>query len=139
MQDKTTEIQSFFYRNNAFVRFLGTQIEEVRPGYGRTSLTIQEHHTNLAGLMHGGVLMSLADTAVGVACVAYGKKVVTLNMNTSFIKNIGIGEKAIAVAETISKGNRIILADCLVTNTTGELLAKLQCTFYIIGDIDTSI
>ncbi len=139
MQDKTTEIRNFFYSKNAFVKFLGTQIDEVRPGYGRTSLQIQEHHTNLAGFVHGGVIMSIADTAVGVACVAFGKKVVTLNMTTNFINNVQQGDVITAQATTISNGNRVIVMDCVVKNSQDLLLAKLQCTFYVVGEIDTSI
>ena len=114
------------------------QIEEVRPGYGRTSLVLQEHHGNLQGAMHGGVVMSIADTAVGVACVAYGKKVVTLSMTTNFIGNVRVGEKVTATANVVSNGNRVIVMDCRVESSQGKLLAKLQCTFYVIGEIDTS-
>ena len=38
-----------------FTAFIGAEMEELREGYARLSLVIQERHTSPNGAMHGGV------------------------------------------------------------------------------------
>ena len=38
------------------------------------SLTILHEHTNVYGIAHGGVIMTLCDTAMGAACLSFTQK-----------------------------------------------------------------
>jgi len=50
-----------------FVDHVGICIEEQRDGFSRCRLSIEDHHFNSASIVHGGVLFTLADTAMGAA------------------------------------------------------------------------
>ena len=135
MEDKTAQLKKI-YADNKFVNYLDMKIDEVQTGYAKMSMYIDyEKHTNLHHALHGGGLISLADTAMGVACVSTGNKVVTLAMTTNFISVIRAGETAIAIAKIIHQGRRTIVAESVVEDSTGKLIGKLQATFFVVGEI----
>lgn len=134
-EDKTEQLRKI-YADNKFVNYLDMKIEKVASGYAKMSMYVDyEKHTNLHRALHGGGLISLADTAMGIACVSTGKKVVTLAMTTNFISVIEAGETAIATAKIIHQGRRTIVAEGIVENLEGKLIGKLQATFFVIGEI----
>lgn len=50
-----------------FVEHVGARIVESGAGSSVLSLAIQPHHFNSSGIVHGGVLFTLADTGMGAA------------------------------------------------------------------------
>ena len=57
-----------------FTKHLGVDIVSIDKGNVCVSLTIKHEHTNVYGIAHGGVIMSLCDMAMGAACLSVGKK-----------------------------------------------------------------
>ena len=55
------DIKEFLSEGDRFARGIGARLEEVRPGYGRASLTVEERHLNAGGVCQGGVIFTLAD------------------------------------------------------------------------------
>lgn len=49
---------------------------------------IIDKHFNLYGYVHGGTLASIADAVMGISCVTLGKRIVTIDMSISYIKNV---------------------------------------------------
>ena len=54
------------------------RVVEVKKGYAKVEMIIDEHILNVHGFVHGGALYSLADTAAGAASFATGRDSVTL-------------------------------------------------------------
>ncbi|WP_324273469.1 PaaI family thioesterase [Blastococcus brunescens] len=50
-----------------FAEQLGARAEVADDGSARMSFTVLEEHLNQAGALHGGVLATLVDTAMGAA------------------------------------------------------------------------
>ena len=50
-----------------FVDLCGITLDEIGPGYAKTSVTIQPQHLNGAGIIQGGMLFTLADYALASA------------------------------------------------------------------------
>ena len=75
-----------FYHQNPFIEYLHAQVVPTQGGGVRLELTVEEEHTNLYGIVHGGVLMTLADTAAGAACLALNKKGVTIHLGMEFMR-----------------------------------------------------
>ena len=46
-----------------FASGIGAQLVEVREGYARAELTVEDRHLNAAGVCQGGVIYTLADLA----------------------------------------------------------------------------
>ena len=55
------DVKEFLSEGDRFARGIGARLEEVRPGYGRASLTVEERHLNAGGVCQGGVIFTLAD------------------------------------------------------------------------------
>lgn len=106
-----------------FARFLGIELLELREGYGKAALTVEEHMLNFHGVPHGGVIFSLADAAFAAACNSYGQVALALNVNVSFVAAVPAGTRLYAEATEENLGRRIGLYRLAVTAEDGTLVA----------------
>ena len=63
----------------------GIEIEEVRVGYARIAVTVDEGMLNGYGTAHGGALFTLADMAFAYACNSHGAQTVAHAASISFL------------------------------------------------------
>lgn len=125
------------YNKNPHVRLLQMKLADIQEGAVVLLMpVIREVHGNLYGMVHGGALASLADTAMGVACASTGKRVVTLDMNINYTAAAGEGEMVTAAAKVIHGGKSTVVVECEMTDTAGRLLAKARGTFFVIGQFE---
>jgi acyl-CoA thioesterase len=95
------------------------------------SLEVQQRHLQLAGVMHGGAIATLIDTAVAFAIVGAsqpGARFTTVEMKVNYLNPIREG-RVVADARLIRDGRRIVVADCDVTDSQGRLAAKGLLTY----------
>ena len=112
-----------------FVEFCGITLDEIGPGYAKTSVTIDNRHLNGAGIIQGGVLFTLADYALASAANSREKVSVSIETSMSFIKGVSSG-KAFAVAKEVSVGRTLARYDVPVTTEDGTMIALLHGTVY---------
>lgn len=126
-----------FYDDNPFVRLMGIKIDSIDTDNGSLEihLDLQPEHTNVYQIAHGGVLMTMADMAMGGSCLAVGKKVVTLDMNINIIRPIVVGESVWAKGSIVHNGRSTVVAEVELKNSQGQLSAKARGTFYVVGVI----
>ncbi len=125
-----------FYDKNPFVQHLDMQIDYISDGKTRLVMTVDEaKHTNFYGVAHGGALASLADTAMGSACLSVGKKVVTIEMNFNCIKPAPAGRNIVAEASILHNGSKTIIAEAEIRGEDGTLLVKARGSFFVIGQL----
>lgn len=125
------------YDKNPHVSLMRMRLTELEVGAAVLLMpVVREVHGNLYGVVHGGALASLADTAMGVACASTGKRVVTLDLNINYIASAGDGEKVKATAKVIHDGKSTMVVECEMTDTTGRMLAKARGTFFVIGQFE---
>ncbi|MFN7929074.1 MAG: PaaI family thioesterase, partial [Blastocatellia bacterium] len=102
------------HRDNHFTQLLGIEIDALEPGRARMSLDVTEKHRQLAGVMHGGAIATLVDTAVALAIVSTsepGAKFTTIELKVNYLSPIVEG-RVIAEARLIRDGKRIVVAEC---------------------------
>ena len=92
------------------------------PGVGFFS---KLHHGNLGGVVHGGMLMTLADMALFNICwnAIEGFPAVTVSMNAEFLRPAPIGAFIEASGEMTGGGRTIFFARGLVRAGDQNLLA----------------
>ena len=89
-----------------------------RPGPGGTvviALRIDRQHTNMRGIAHGGMLVTLADSALGRNLNLTRKTVaamVSVNLSTDFIGAAKVGDWLEAHVEIRKHGARLSFAEC---------------------------
>ncbi|WP_297965450.1 PaaI family thioesterase [uncultured Anaerovibrio sp.] len=133
--NRLTKHLRLFYRDNPYVELLGIRVDNVEEGDVLLEMAVKRDHTNFYEMSHGGALMSLADTAMGAACLSYNKKVVTLSFNMSFIKGVPLGEKLIATGHVVHNGSRTMMCECELKNEDGKLFCKASGSFFVIGKL----
>lgn len=87
---------------------------------------------NPVGVLHGGIITYIADTAMGHLCAVFGKPSVSIELKTQFFKAVKEG-KIRAEAYFIRKGNHIQFAECVLHNDKDQLIAKVTASFYAIA------
>ena len=122
-----------FYHQNPFIEYLHAQVIPTAGGGVRLELTVEEEHTNLYAIVHGGVLMTLADTACGAACLAKNKKVVTISLGMEFMHSIPLTTKIVAIGRVLHDGRRTMTCESEMRDENGKLYAKGHGTFYVLG------
>ena len=96
-------------------------------------LRVEQHHCNMMGFCHGGVLMTLADIAaasgVNIAC---GKKAgsPTLNLSLDFISVGRLGQWLEAEITQTSIKRRFGFCSGVINNSKGAV-ARFNGTFYL--------
>lgn len=119
---------------NYFAKYLGMEIVEIGRGRGAVSMLVTAKHINIREVVHGGALVSLADMAMGLACASLGKRVVTLDLNISFMRRVREGDVVKALARVIHKGKTTMVVSVSILDKAENLLAKARGTFFVTGD-----
>ena len=122
--------REYFNRHDPFSVSSGMQLTELREGYARVELTIDENSRNYMGTMHGGLLYTMADVAAGTAVVFCGKQGVTLSAYTEYRKAAYAG-RVIAECEVASAGKTICRCEVTVHGEDGTVYSKSDITMFL--------
>ena len=114
--------------------------DNLQPSYRRIQgdsvsfgLVVQQHHGNLMGICHGGVLMTLADIAAANGVnVARGVLAVspTINLAVDFISAARIGQWIQADVHLVTVKRRFGFCSGAIVSSDG-VVARFNGTFYL--------
>jgi uncharacterized protein (TIGR00369 family) len=118
---------------SGFQELLGYRLAEWEDGRAVLELDVEHRHCNRAGVLHGGVLATLIDTACGFSatyCPHAGRvrRVVTLSLTTSFTGQVRHG-RIRAIAKKRAGGSKIVICSAEVLDSHGNLIAMGEGTF----------
>ncbi|HEY6495535.1 MAG TPA: PaaI family thioesterase [Trebonia sp.] len=114
---------------------LGIQVESLAEG--RTVYVLDPSPATINALftVHGGVLATLMDTAMGSAVFTKlpdGAYYTTLELKANFVRAAQAdGKRLTCVADTIHVGRRTATAEARITDPEGKLVAHGSCTCMI--------
>ncbi|MCS7173769.1 MAG: hotdog fold thioesterase [Armatimonadetes bacterium] len=117
------------FRTDPFGRLLGVEVEEVRPGYARVALELRPEHRNFHGVVHGGVIFSLADCAFAAASNAHNEQAVAISATIHFLRAPTPGRLQ---AECVEEHRSRSLGSYRITvrDPQGDLVASMQAPVY---------
>ena len=112
---------------------LGYRLVEWAEDHAVVELDLQNHHCNRAGILHGGVLTTLMDTASGYAvcfCPVPGnvRKSLTLSLTTNFLGMARDGVVRV-VARKQGGGRKVVFTEATAYNADGEVIGTATGTF----------
>ena len=128
-------------RRSPFSAHIGVEMEELREGYARLSLTLEPRHTNPNGVVHGGVITTMMDSALGAALGALrgaeaGRSPhATVEMNASFLSGARPGDRIVVEGRVLRLGKRVAFGEA-EARRGDELIAKGRLTFAIRSGSD---
>ncbi len=99
------------------------------------ALRLAKPHTNSRGLIHGGLIASLADNAMGLSCGVKlgdgGPRLLTVSLAIDFIGTAQVGQWLAVETDVIKTGGTLCFAQCLVT-ADGVAIARANGTFRVV-------
>jgi uncharacterized protein (TIGR00369 family) len=123
--------------SSPYYRLLGMEVTEIREGESRIQMLFKEELTHPYGIVHGGAIASLADSAVAMALISLVEqkdRITTIEFKINFFVPISKGELK-AHAKIIHKGSKTAVGDVEVNNEEGKMVAKVIATYSIMrGD-----
>ena len=116
-----------------FIKHVGLELVEQGNGTSRWTLKVEPHHFNTAGVVHGGVAYTLADTAMGAAIIpglAAGERCLTIDITTTYFKSVKGGVLE-CVAQVVNRGRSVASAECSVL-ADGVVVARASGNYAIV-------
>lgn len=123
--------RKFHFSNTA--RQFGFQLEHAEVGRAKLRMKVQPRHMQIHGVVHGGVLASLADTAGGLVLylgLPPGSRAATVEMKMNFLEAVQKGT-VFAEARILRQGKYLAVIECDLTDDRGRMVAKALMTFSI--------
>jgi uncharacterized protein (TIGR00369 family) len=124
--------QSFDFRQIPFLEHVGIRSIDVRKGWSRVELVVLPQHLRSFGIVHGGVLATLLDSAMGMAASTLASSshgVVTVQLNANFVRPAREGETLVATGEVKHAGRRTAVTFGEIYTAAGVLVASGSATF----------
>ena len=116
-----------------FVQLLGLELENIERGTATLRLELRDELLRNGGIIHGGVIASLIDSASAFAVMSQlepGKSTTTIDLTIQYLRPLTRGV-ARAHARVLRAGRRVAVVSVDVTNDA-EVLAATALTSYLV-------
>jgi len=114
-----------------YAQLLGIQLEKVAPGEATLALAIRPELTQNHGVVHGGAIASLLDTATAFAILTLlepNERVTTVDLTISYLRPAVEG-KLLATARVLRQGRRLFTVSAELVDSGGTLLTTALSTY----------
>lgn len=107
-------------------RGLGMELVEVAPGRAVVAMTVTGAMVNGHGMMHGGYIFTLADSAFAFACNTHNQRTVAQHCAITYVSAGRLGERLVATAVERQRIGRSGITDVTVTREDGTVVAEFR-------------
>lgn len=114
-----------------FAKLIGIELDQISEGVATLGLQVRNNLTQNNGVVHGGAIASLIDTAAAFAIVSLlssGERVTTVDLTVSYLRPLTTG-RARATARVVRAGRRLITVSGEVLDDGGKLVATALTTY----------
>jgi acyl-CoA thioesterase len=105
-------------------RNLGIELLEAKPGVATLGMVVTKDMLNGFGTCHGGILFTLADTALSCACNSHNQRSVAHHCSIVFLRPGKLGERLVATASERSRSGRIGIYAVNILDELGEVVGE---------------
>ncbi len=116
-----------------FSRWLGIELVALAPGRCTVRMTVRPEMVNGFGVSHGGIVYSLADSALAFASNTNGRVTVSIENSIAYPVGVHPGNSLTAEAVEESAANRIAFYSVTVRNEAAVTVAIFRGTVYRTG------
>jgi len=109
---------------------LGFSLTHIQPGTATIEIDVDERFWNPMGTLHGGILVDIADAAMGLAYAAAledDESFTTLELKINYLRPFKEGPLK-AIAKTVQHGRTVGIMDCEVFDDRGKVIARSSST-----------
>ena len=128
--EKVGKIIDAMLEKDYFSQWMALERLIEREGYCQIGMTIRKEMLNGFGIVHGGILFSLADSAFAFASNSSGRHAVSIDSHISIYQSSQEGDQLIATAEALHTNHKLAHYKVEITNHESELIASFKGTVY---------
>jgi len=113
---------------------LGMELLECSDGKATMAIAVGTRFHNPLGTLHGGILVSLADAAMGIALgstLAEDETFTTLELKVNFLRPVRSG-RIVAEGNVVHRGATIAMVEVVVRSDDGKAVARGTATQMIL-------
>ena len=117
-----------------FDSLVGPLYRKSEPGALHIGMVVEPKHLNTHGIVHGGMICTLVDFAMGLAArlvTVPPRKLVTTSLAVDFAGNARIGDWIEARVDIMRPGRQVAFVNCFVFHA-GERIARGSATFLVL-------
>jgi uncharacterized protein (TIGR00369 family) len=130
-EKRVTELVRLRMKESKSSELLGFDVESVHDGRAIFGMDVRPRHKQIHGVVHGGILAALADTAAAIAAytvVPRGEELATLELKINYLEPVP-GGRIKADARVLRRGRNFVVTECEIYNESGSMAAKALLTF----------
>ena len=137
MPDTLLDVVRQIFQAAPFIATLGVELESVTRGQCRTSLRLRPDHLQQTGVVHAGVIASIADHTAGGAAgsvLKQGSHPLTVEFKINFLRAAS-GDRLTCTSRVLKAGRTLIIAESEVFTGVGAklvLVAKAMVTLAVL-------
>lgn len=126
-----------FFAQSPFMRDLGVEVDACEPGRVRTSLPVQPRFLQHSGVVHAGVMVTLADHSMGSSAQTLadaGRWMLTVELKSSQLRP-AVGERLECEAWVLKPGRNLFFTEAEVYARRGDqrsLVMKASATMMAV-------
>ena len=116
-----------------YARLLGLEFVGAERGTARFAVDVREELTRMGGILHGGAIVSLLDSAAAFAVLTLldpGTNTVTVDFTVHFLRPVSAG-RIEASARVLRRGRRVAILSVEARDRDGLLVATATTTYFI--------
>ena len=110
-------------------------VDKTIPGVTVWTMRADERFANPAGVMQGGFVSAMCDSAMGASSVTYvaGRKVFSANaeIKVSFLRPALLGSNLTCTARVVSGGKTVIFVEAEVVDDSARIVARASSTYVL--------
>ncbi|MDD8023689.1 MAG: PaaI family thioesterase [Paracoccaceae bacterium] len=119
-----------------FAALLDIEFDQVTPEEVVCSMLVTEQMSNRNGVLHGGALMTLADTAAGTAAFINSPVEIsntTVEAKTNFVRPVKVGARLSARCVRVHVGRTTLVLQVTLTRGDGKVAGVTTQTHLFLG------
>ena len=116
-----------------YARLLGIEFVSAERGAATFALDVRDELTRMGGILHGGAVVSLLDTAAAFAVHTVIKpdaRTVTVDLTVHFLRPASDG-RIEAQARVLRRGRRVCILSVEARDANAEIIATSTMTYFI--------
>lgn len=121
------------FQKDSYSQWLGIEILETNEGTAKIKMMVRQEMVNGFNVAHGGIMFSLADSALAFACNSRNNLSLALDCNISFLKQVNVGDELTAEAKEIHNGKSTGVYSIDVYNQHQQRVALFKGTCFRLG------
>ena len=134
------DVSAAMHAEDRVAHSMAMSIDHADDGTATVSMTVTDDMANGLGVCHGGLLFTLADTAMAHASNAGNERSFSTTAQIDWITSARVGERLTAVSNRVSRRGRHSIHDVVVTNGDGGTVALVRGqTLTVGGPVSVSV